>query len=64
MTQKFLKYTHPASMGFDTNKSYELEELKKEFDLELIKVLFVPIGWEFDDLEVKKIVNVNKKQED
>ena len=42
-------------MKYDVNKTYELDELKKELDLEMIKVLFAPIGWEFVDLEEKKI---------
>jgi len=52
---KLLKYNHPSAMKYDVNKTYELDELKKELDLEMIKVLFVPIGWEWEDLEKKKI---------
>jgi len=52
---KLLKYNHPSAMKYDVNKTYELDELKKELDLEMIKVLFAPIGWEFVDLEEKKI---------
>jgi hypothetical protein len=25
-----LKYTHPAAMGYDTNKIYLLDEIKKQ----------------------------------
>jgi len=52
---KLLKYNHPSAMKYDVNKTYELEELKKELDLEMIKILFDPIGWNWGDL-VEKIV--------
>lgn len=52
---KYLKYNHPAAMKYDIKKTYELEELKKELDLETIQVLFMPIGWKFEDLVEKKI---------
>jgi len=55
MTNKYLKYNHPSAMKYDVNKTYELEELKKELDLEMIKILFDPIGWNWGDL-VEKIV--------
>jgi len=51
---KLLKYNHPSAMKYDVNKTYELEKLKKELDLEMIKVLFEPVGWEWEDLEEKK----------
>jgi len=52
---KLLKYNHPSAMKYDVNKTYELDELKKELDLEMIQVLFEPVGWEWEDLEKKKI---------
>ena len=55
MTNKYLKYNHPSAMKYDVNKTYELDELNKELVLEMIKVLFVPIGWAWEDL-VEKVV--------
>ena len=55
---KLLKYNHPSAMKYDVNKTYELDELKKELDLEMIQVLFVPIGWDWKELEEKKIKKV------
>lgn len=51
---KYLKYNHPSATKYDKNKTYELEELKKELDLKAIQVLFVPIGWKFEELVEKK----------
>ncbi|MDD4779008.1 MAG: hypothetical protein PHT02_00195 [Tissierellia bacterium] len=53
---KYLKYNHPASMKYNINQVYELEELKKELSIEMIKVLFEPIDFKFEDLESKKKV--------
>ena len=60
---KLLKYNHPSAMKYDVNKTYELEELKKELDLEMIKFLFDPIGWNWGDLEEKLVnkVDVSKQ---
>jgi hypothetical protein len=58
---KHLKYTHPAAMKYSVNQVYELEMLKKELSLEMIKVLFEPIDFEWKDLEVKK---KNQKSEE
>ena len=52
---KLLKYNHPSAMKYNVNKTYELDELKKELDLKMIHDFFEPIGWEFVDLEEKKI---------
>ena len=58
---KLLKYSHPAVTNkYDLNKSYALDELQKELELEMIKVLFQPVNFEWKDLEVKKH---NKKVE-
>ena len=60
---KLLKYNHPSAMKYDVNKTYELDELKKELDLEMIKILFEPVGWDWEDLIEKKVnkVDVSKK---
>ena len=58
MGKQYLKYNHPSAMKYDVNKTYELDELKKELDLEMIQVLFVPIGWDWKELEEKKIKKV------
>ena len=52
---KILKYNHPSAMKYDVNKTYELDELKKELDFEMIQVLFEPVDWEWEDL-VEKVV--------
>jgi hypothetical protein len=56
--KKLLKYTHPAAMKYGTADTYELEELKKELDFEMIKVLFTPINFKWEDLNkvVDKII--------
>jgi len=62
MIKKYLKYTHPAAMKYDLKKLYELDELKEELDLDMIKVLFSPIDWDFEDLEEnKKKLEIQKK---
>ncbi|MFA7204598.1 MAG: hypothetical protein WC188_12925 [Candidatus Caldatribacteriota bacterium] len=53
--KKLLKYIHPASMKYSVTDAYDLEELKKELSIEMIKILFTPIGnWSWQDLETKK----------
>jgi len=65
MTNKYLKYIHPAAMKYDLKKSYELDELKKELDLDMIKVLFIPVNFKWDDLEIKnKSIKIEEKKED
>jgi hypothetical protein len=59
---KLLKYNHASATKYSLNKTYELEELKKELSLEKIKILFQPINFEWKDLEVKK--KVQKVQEE
>ena len=51
-----LKYNHPSASKYSLNKTYELEELKKELSLEMIKILFQPVNFEWKDTEVKKKV--------
>jgi len=53
---KLLKYSHPAVTKYDLKKSYTLDELQAELDLERIKILFQPVNFEWKDLEVKKKV--------
>jgi hypothetical protein len=53
---KLLKYNHPSATKYSLNKTYELEELKRELSLEKIKILFQPVNFEWKDLEVKKKV--------
>ena len=53
---KLLKYNHPAVTKYDLKKSYTLDELQAELDLERIKILFQPVNFEWKDLEVKKKV--------
>jgi hypothetical protein len=51
---KYLKYSHPSAMKYKISQTYELEELKQELSLEMIKVLFEPANFEWTDLEPKK----------
>ena len=61
---KLLKYTHPAVNKYDTKKSYKLEELKKELSDEMIRQLFTPINfkWEEKKANVELAKEFNKKQ--
>jgi len=58
---KYLKYNHPAAMKYNAKKVYELEELKKELDIETIKRLFVPINFKWQDLEPKRKTHKNEQ---
>jgi len=50
-----LKYTHPAASNYNIKRIYELEDLQKELDMKMIKILFTPIdGDSFKDLEKSK----------
>lgn len=48
---KKLKYTHPASCGYSAKKIYSLDELKDELDINMIKILFEPVDFTWDELE-------------
>lgn len=62
--KKILKYTHPSANNYSITEVYGLEDLQQELDLEMIKVLFSPVNFEWSDLENKKKVNkVEEKQE-
>lgn len=54
----FLKYTHPAAMKYETNKSYTLEELQEELSDEMIKVLFAPVDFCWEDIEDTEEIKV------
>jgi len=59
-----LKYIHPAvpnDKRIKVNDAYDLEFLKTIYSMELIKVLFTPISFEWETLEKK--VNKDKIQE-
>ena len=64
--KKLLKYSHAAAMGYALDRFYELEELKKDLDLDTIKVVFTPFNFEWDVTKpvVKEVPNPNKKTED
>ena len=46
--KKLLRYTHVAAMGYALDRFYELEELKKELDMDTIKVVFTPFNFEWE----------------
>lgn len=51
-----LKYTHPAvpkDKRIVVNDAYDLEFLKTIYTIELIKVLFTPIGFTWEEMDVK-----------
>ena len=65
MIKKYLKYTHPAAMKYDLKKLYELDELKEKLDLGMIKVLFTPVNFKWEDLDIKnKVIKIEEKKED
>lgn len=51
--KKILKYNHPAAMGYDLTKTYDLDDLKKVWSLEMIKIIFEPVNFEWMELEHK-----------
>jgi hypothetical protein len=59
-----LKYTHPAATKWEVNKVYNLEELKSELSDEMIKVLFEPVNFQWQDLEVKNTKNIKIEEKD
>jgi uncharacterized membrane-anchored protein YhcB (DUF1043 family) len=60
----FLKYTHPANMGFDLVKLYTYDELKSDFNLsdEVIKIVFTPYQSSWDNVS-ETSVNLVKEDE-
>jgi len=56
---KLLKYTHPALSKYDITKAYTLQELQSELSDEMIKVMFSPINFEWEEKKEisKKIVD-------
>lgn len=64
--QKYLKYTHAASRGYSLQKQYTLDELKKDMDLEMIKIHFEPINFEWEEPKVEaekpKLINSSPKE--
>lgn len=46
-------------MGYDPNRVYKLDEIKKELPMAKIKVFFTPQGFKWEDLE-KKEVSIKK----
>lgn len=63
---KRIKYTHPSNSGFEANKVYDLDEVLKTTSIELVKILFEPIDFLFEDdkieVVVEEIENVVKKK--
>jgi len=59
-----LKYAHPAvpkDKRIKVNDNYDLEFLKNIYTMELIKVFFTPVGFEWKDLEVKDKIYIEEK---
>ena len=54
---KLLKYNHPAKTKYNLDKLYTLDELKEELNMGQIKVLFTPINFDFDELDIKKKIS-------
>jgi hypothetical protein len=50
---RFIKYTHPAAMGYDPMISYKLDDVLKSMKIEDIKVFFEPIDFKWQDLNAK-----------
>lgn len=53
---KLLQYNHPSvpPTGINLSDTYILDELKKQFPLDKIKLLFKPINFKWEDLQPKK----------
>lgn len=61
---KILVYSHPAvpPTGIKVNEPYEFEYLEGLFGLDMIKIMFNPVNFEWDEIESKdKIVKINKQ---
>jgi hypothetical protein len=56
---KILKYIHPSVSKYDITKTYTLQELQSELSDEMIKVMFSPINFEWEEKKEisKKIVD-------
>lgn len=54
MVDKKLKYTHPAVMKYNVDKTYTLDELQSELSIEMIQILFEPVNFIWSDLEPQK----------
>jgi len=55
-----LRYTHPAAYIFDVDKVYTLDELKDQYQqpMEMIKVLFTPINFQWSDIDETVVIPV------
>ena len=53
---RFIKYVHPAALGYDPSKSYLLDDILKAMTIEDIKVFFEPICFTWVEVEPKKAV--------
>ena len=59
-----LKYNHPSvpPANINVNGIYELDELKKTFSFNIIKILFTPINFKWSDLEKKANKDLNDQK--
>lgn len=51
---KTVKYIHPASNKFVANFTYDFDELVKDIGIEMVKIMFEPIDFKWEDLEIRK----------
>jgi len=60
---KLLQYTSPAAYIFETDKTYSLDVLENEYHLsmDMIKVLFTPVNFTWDDIEGTPVVPVENE---
>lgn len=59
---RYIKYTHPAAMGYSAKMSYELNEVLKSEKIDMVKTLFTPINFKWEDLDAPKIEEKNNKR--
>lgn len=52
---KYIKYTHAAYVGYDAGVLHILDEVVKKEGIERTKMLFTPIDFKWEDLELPKV---------
>lgn len=58
---KYIKYTHPAAMGYSAKMSYELDEVLELEGIERVRVLFTPVNFKWEDLDKPVTPTFNKR---
>ena len=60
---KTLKYTHPSLNKYDVNMTYLYDDLIKEMSEDMIRILFTPIDFEWEEKKEVSKKSIDKVSE-